>query len=55
MVTAKEMIDRHPQIDVALAEGLADMRAGRLSPKFGSMRAYQAWLKTEEGKKFPRK
>jgi predicted transcriptional regulator len=41
VLTPTQVIDRHPQIDAALAEGLADVRAGRLSPKFGSMEAYQ--------------
>jgi AbrB family looped-hinge helix DNA binding protein len=44
--------ERHPKIDRAIAEGLADVRAGRLSPKFASTKEYRAWLKTPEGKKF---
>ena len=52
VLTPKQVVDRHPQIDAALAEGLADVRAGRLSPKFASLKAYEAWLKTAEGKKF---
>jgi predicted transcriptional regulator len=43
---------RHPAIDAALAEGLADIQAGRVSPSFEDMKALEAWLKTEEGMKF---
>ena len=43
---------RHPEIDAALAEGLADIQAGRVSPSFKDMKAFEAWLKTEEGMKF---
>ena len=42
----------HPAIDAALAEGLADIQAGRVSPSFKDMKALEAWLKTEEGMKF---
>ena len=40
------------RLDDALAAGLADIRAGRVSPSFKSMREFEAWLKTEEGQKF---
>jgi predicted transcriptional regulator len=43
---------RHPEIDAALAEGLADIQAGRVSPSFEDMKALEAWLKTAEYKKF---
>jgi AbrB family looped-hinge helix DNA binding protein len=45
-----ELAERHPEIDAALAEGLADLRSGRLSPKFATMQEFRAWLKTPEGK-----
>ena len=48
----EELAERHPDIDAAIAEGLADERAGRLSPGFSSMAEFKAWLKTPEGKKF---
>jgi AbrB family looped-hinge helix DNA binding protein len=48
----EEMAERHPEIDAAIAEGLAEVRAGRLSPKFSSMEEFKAWRKTAEGKKF---
>jgi len=47
-----EIAERHPEIDAAIAEGLADERAGRLSPGFSSMKEFRAWRKTPEGKKF---
>jgi AbrB family looped-hinge helix DNA binding protein len=47
-----EPVERHPDIDAALAEALAEVRAGHLSPKFASMEEFKAWLKTPEGKKF---
>ena len=47
-----EMAERHPEIDAALAEALEDERAGRVSPAFQSMKEFEAWLRTPEGKKF---
>lgn len=44
--------ERHPEIDAALAEALEDERAGRISPAFGSVEEFEAWLKTPEGQKF---
>lgn len=48
----EEVAERHPEIDAAIAEGLADVRAGRLSPAFSSVEEWKAWRKTKEGKKF---
>jgi len=48
----EEPAERHPEIDAAIAEGLADERAGRLSPAFGSVKEWKEWLKTPAGKKF---
>jgi hypothetical protein len=45
-------VPRHPEIDRAIAEGLGDIRAGRVTPAFASTGEYQAWRKTPEGKKF---
>jgi AbrB family looped-hinge helix DNA binding protein len=50
----QEIAPRHPQIDAALAEGLEDLQTGRVSPAFRSMKEFEAWLKTPEGKKFSR-
>ena len=52
VLTTKEGAERHPDIDAALAEGLADERAGRLSPAFETAEEIKAWQKTEDFKKF---
>jgi AbrB family looped-hinge helix DNA binding protein len=53
VLTPKEdLAERDPEIDAAIAEGLADVRAGRVSPAFQSMSEFEAWLKTDQGKKF---
>lgn len=53
VLTPKEdPADRHPEIDAAIAEGLADARAGRVSPAFKSTEEFETWLKTDDGKKF---
>ncbi len=48
----EEVAERHPQIDAALEEGLADVRAGRLSPAFRTAKEIEDWQKTEDYKKF---
>jgi AbrB family looped-hinge helix DNA binding protein len=45
----QEVAPRHPEIDKAIAEGLADIRAGRVTPPFNNMTEYRAWRKTPEG------
>jgi AbrB family looped-hinge helix DNA binding protein len=50
----QEVAPRHPEIDKAIAEGLADIRAGRVTPPFKNMKEYRAWRKTPEGKRFSR-
>ena len=52
VLTPQEIAPRHPEIDAAIAEGLGDIRAGRVSPAFESAEEFDAWLETEEGKKF---
>ncbi len=44
--------EQHPEIDAALAEGLEDERAGRLSPAFQTAEEIEAWQKTDNYKKF---
>src|ERR1019366_7117835 len=51
VLVPQEVVERHPVIDAAIAEGLADIRAGRVSPKFESMEDFEVWRKTPEGKK----
>lgn len=48
----QDVAPRHPEIDAALREALADVEEGRVTPGFGSMEEYQAWQNTPEGKKF---
>ena len=50
----QEVVERHPVIDAAVAEGLADISAGRMTPAFSSMAEYRAWRKSPAGKKFSR-
>ena len=53
VLTAKEELpERRKEIDAAIAQGLADVRAGRASPPFKHMKEFEAWLKTKEGGKF---
>jgi AbrB family looped-hinge helix DNA binding protein len=52
LIPKEEVAERHPEIDAAIAEGLADIRARRVSPAFHTMEEFEAWLKTPEGKKF---
>ena len=47
-----DIAERHPVIDAAIEEGLADVKAGRLSPAFNNMKEFDAWLKSPEGKNF---
>ena len=54
VLTPKEIVDRDDRTDTALKEAIADARAGRVSPKFKTMKAFEAWLKTPEGRKFGR-
>lgn len=48
----REIAQRHPAIDAALEEGLADMSAERLSPPFKTARDIADWQKTEDYRKF---
>ena len=52
VLTAKEELpERRKEIDAAIAQGLADVRAGRGSPPFKHMKEFEAWLKTKKGEK----
>ena len=50
--TPRTAADHDPEADAAIAEGLADLRAGRLSPAFGTAEEIAAWQKTDNYKKF---
>jgi AbrB family looped-hinge helix DNA binding protein len=54
VLVPREVVERHPVVDAAIAEGLADIRGGRVTPAFANMGEYRAWRKTPEGKKFAR-
>ena len=48
----QQVAPRHPEIDTALTEALADVRAGRVTPAFDRMEDLEAWLETDKGKQF---
>jgi hypothetical protein len=48
----RDVAPRHREIDAAVADGLADIRIGRVSPRFTSAEEFDTWLETEEGKAF---
>jgi AbrB family looped-hinge helix DNA binding protein len=52
VLTPREPTPRHQHIGDALAEGLADARAGRVSPPFKTAKEIAQWQKSEEYKKF---
>ena len=54
VLVPQEVTERHPAVDAAIAEGLADIRAGRTVP-FTDKKAFDAWLETDEGKQFTNK
>lgn len=45
-ITPKNVVDRHPEIDAAIAEGLKDVREGRMTPPFRSVKELMKYLKT---------
>ena len=48
VLTPKEpAAERHRAIDAAIAEGLADLRAGRVTPAFERMEEFEAYRRTE--------
>jgi AbrB family looped-hinge helix DNA binding protein len=46
VLTPTEIVDRHPAIDAAIAEGLADVAAGRVTPAFESVDEMTAYFET---------
>ena len=51
VLVPQDVAPRHAAIDAAIAEGLADIRARRTVP-FTSKADFDAWLETDEGKRF---
>jgi AbrB family looped-hinge helix DNA binding protein len=52
VLTPKEVVDRDPATAAAIAEGLANARAGRLSPAFETVEEIEAWQKTDDYQRF---
>lgn len=52
VLTPKAIVDRDPATNAAIAEGLQDARAGRLSPAFKTADEIEAWQKTDDYKTF---
>ena len=52
VLVPQSVVPRHAAIDAALAEALADVRAGRVSPAFDRAEDFEAWLETDDGKAF---
>lgn len=52
VLTPKVLVDRDPQTEAAVAEGLLDAKAGRRSPAFESTEEIAAWQKTDDYKAF---
>jgi AbrB family looped-hinge helix DNA binding protein len=51
VLTPKDIVDRDPATEAAIAEGLADARAGRVSPQFQTAEEIKAWQQTPEYKR----
>ncbi len=52
LIPQDEAVERHPEIDAAVAEGLTDLREGRITPAFESMEEFEAYRRTEAYKEF---
>jgi AbrB family looped-hinge helix DNA binding protein len=48
VLTPKELVEKHPKIDRGIAEGLEDMRAGRVSDPFNTVEELVQHLNTVE-------
>lgn len=48
VLSPKKVVDRHPEIDAALAEALEDVAAGRVSPSFSSIKELKDYLDTKK-------
>jgi len=44
LLRPKTVVDKHPEIDKQIAEGLEDLKKGRVSPAFSSARAAVRYL-----------
>lgn len=47
----EEVVERHPDIDAALEEGLRDIEEGRVTPAFASAKEFEVYRRTEAYRK----
>lgn len=53
-VLLKPVAERDPVVETAIAEGLEDVKAGRVTPAFESMEEFEAYRRTDAYKRFLR-
>ncbi|MGH6896557.1 MAG: hypothetical protein ACREJ5_08415 [Geminicoccaceae bacterium] len=53
-VLLKPVAERDPVVEAAIAEGLEDVKAGRVTPAFESMEEFEAYRRTDAYKRFLR-
>ena len=51
-VLLKRVPERDPVVEAAIAEGLEDVRAGRVTPAFESIEEFEAYRRTDAYKRF---
>jgi len=51
-VLLKAVSERDPAVEAAIAEGLEDVRAGRVTPAFASREEFEAYRRTAAYKRF---
>ena len=51
-VLLKPVSERDPAVEAAIAEGLEDVKAGRVTPAFESMEEFEAYRRTDAYKRF---
>jgi hypothetical protein len=51
-VLLKPVSERDPAVEAAIAEGLEDLRAGRVTPAFESTEEFEAYRRTDAYKRF---
>jgi hypothetical protein len=51
-VLLKSIAERDPAVEAAIAEGLEDVEAGRVTPAFESMEEFEAYRRTDAYKRF---
>jgi hypothetical protein len=51
-VLLKSVSERDPAVEAAIAEGLEDVEAGRVTPAFESMEQFETYRRTDAYKRF---